>query len=166
MRGTRIVMAAAAALTMPAALLAGPVAAASATYKDPEVQWAGNVHVDGDTATVLAKYRCWGGNNEATHLWVSLKQGGGIDDFTAAQLAEMEGTSQIAEAWYDTNVTGDTALNCNGKWHVQRYTVAKEFGTLKRGSAWLQFCLFDSTSTDTNFPQGFAYAYPKVNVRP
>lgn len=161
----RIAMAAV-ALALPAALLAGPVDAAPATYKDPQVQWAGNVHVDGDTATVLAKYRCWGGNNEATHLWVSLKQGGGIDDFTAAELAEMEGTSGIAEAWYDTNVTGDTALNCNGKWHVQRYTVAREFGTLKRGSAWLQFCLFDSTSTDNNFPQGFAYAYPKVNVHP
>ncbi len=166
MRGMRIVMAAVAALALPAALLAGPAAAAHATYRPPQVQWAGNVHVDCNTATVLAKYRCWGGNNEATHLWVSLKQGGGIDDFSAEQLAQMEGTSLIAEAWYDTNVTGDTALNCNGKWHVQRYTVAQEFGTLERGSAFLQFCLFDSTSTDTNFPQGFAYEYVKVNVRP
>lgn len=164
MRGTRIILAA--TLALPAALLAGPAGAAEATYQPPEVQWAGNVHLDGDAATVLAKYRCWGGNNEATHLWVSLKQGGGIDDYTAEQLAQMEGTSQIAEAWYDTNVTGDTALNCNGEWHVQQYTVAREFGTLERGSAFLQFCLFDSTSTETNFPQGFAYNYVKADVRP
>ena len=164
MRVQAIVMAA--ALALPAALLTGPADAADATYRAPEVQWAGNVHVDGGTATVLAKYRCWGGNNEATHLWVSLKQGGGIDDFTAEELSQMEGTSQIAEAWYDTNVSGDTALNCNGKWQVQRYTVARAFGTLERGSAFLQFCLFDSTSTETNFPQGFAYEYVKADVRP
>jgi hypothetical protein len=116
---------------------------------------------------VDAKYRCWGGN-ENTHLWVSLKQGGGITGKTAAELSQMEGTSAIARAWYDTNVV-DPALvtiNCNGQWHHHRYTVAREKGTLYKGSAFLQFCLFDSTADPTgqDLSYGFAYKYELVNV--
>jgi len=157
-------MAAAGLLTVS---VGGPVQAEKATYKPPKVAWAGHVHAKGGVATVLAKYRCFGGN-EGTHLWVSLKQGGGIKGKTAKQLSNMEGTSKLARAWYDTNAVDPsrTTINCNGKWHVHRYTVAREKGTLHRGSAFLQFCLFDSTSDPTgqDLSKGFAYKYRLAHV--
>jgi hypothetical protein len=131
------------------------------------VAWAGDVHVKGGTATVLAKYRCWGGN-EGTHLWVALKQGGGITGQTAEELAAQEGTSAIARAYYDTNVVDPSlvTINCNGHWQIHRYTVAREKGNLYKGSAFLQFCLFDSTADPTgeDLSYGFAYKYKLVNV--
>jgi hypothetical protein len=43
--------------------------------------------------------------------------------------------------------------------------VKPEFGTLARGPAWVQWCLFDNTSTEDNFPQGFAQDYGWRTVR-
>ena len=147
------------------ALVATPAQAASSTYQEPQVQWARNVHVHGSTATVLAKYRCWGGN-DGTHLWVSLKQGPKISAMTVNELVNTPGTSGLADAWYDTHA----GIECNGKWQVQRYTVSKEFGTLHAGDkAFLQFCLFDSTAAsgpDADLSHGFAYNYRFVKVHP
>ena len=140
----------------------------AAPYHDPQVLWAGKVHAKRGTATVWAIYRCWGGN-ENTHLWVSLKQGGGIRGKTAEELAQMEGTSAIARAWYDTNVVDPSlvTINCNGKWQVHEYTVKREKGTLRRGSSFLQFCLFDSHADPTgeDLSVGFAYKYKLTKVR-
>ncbi|MDQ2750232.1 MAG: hypothetical protein M3Y44_12020 [Actinomycetota bacterium] len=159
------------AIAAPMLVMAAPAQAHGdgehSTYHSPEVAWAGHVQAHGGSATVLAKYRCWGGN-ENTHLWVSLKQGGGIEGKTAAELAQLEGTSALARAWYDTNVVdpAKVTINCNGRWHVHEYTVAREKGTLERGSAFLQFCLFDSTADPTgqDLSYGFAYKYILVNV--
>jgi hypothetical protein len=154
-----------ATLVASALVAAPPAQAAGSAYQDPQVHWARNVHVHGATATVLAKYRCWGGN-EGTHLWVSLKQGAKISAMTVEELVSTNGTSALADAWYDTHA----AINCNGKWQVQRYTVSREFGTLKSGGkAFLQFCLFDSTAEsgpDADLSQGFAYDYRFVKVHP
>jgi hypothetical protein len=131
------------------------------------VAWVKQVQATGDQATVLAKYRCYGGD-EGTHLWVSLKQGGDIDKYSAKKLANMEGTSALARSWYDTNVVDPSTvtLTCDGTWQVQRYTLGREKGTLVKGRAFLQFCLFDSTADPTgqDLSYGFAYKYKFVHV--
>ncbi|GHE77990.1 hypothetical protein GCM10017786_04440 [Amycolatopsis deserti] len=150
---------AAAAALLAAGFAAVPAAAASADpLPAPEVAWVGqNVIVtgaDADSAAVLAKYRCYGGE-EGTHLWVSVKQGG-------ADL-EGEGSSQRATSWYDTNYhyaqdPAGLTVDCDGHWHTTRFVLKRVAGKapLVDGPAWVQFCLFDSSSTEDNFPTGFA----------
>jgi hypothetical protein len=167
-------LAATAALALPMAVLAAhsPADATTTTtskaaYHRPQVALVVHARASGGKASVRAVYRCWGGN-EGTHLWVSLKQGGGIRGKSAHQLSKMEGTSKIARAWYDTNVVNPrkVTINCNGRWHVHRYTVKREKGTLRDGRAFLQFCLFDSHSDPTgkDLSKGFAYKYKLLHV--
>ena len=165
----RLVLAAAVGL---AAVVAGGTASAQAAqvdYADPQVAWVHNVKATADSATLIAKYRCWGGN-EGTHLWVSLKQGGGISG-PADELAAQEGTSAIAASWYDSHPEG---VVCNGTWQIQQFTVYREMGipgyhpeaweSLVAGPAFLQFCLFDSTATE-DLSRGFGYLYSYVPVK-
>lgn len=92
-----------------------------------------------DTVQVVGTYRCWGG--ESIHLWVSVKQGG--PDPTA------EGSSSTVAAWYDTNVSQDVEVRCNGRWQVTTVDLGRAatdftgrpLGYLQNGKAWLQFCL-------------------------
>jgi hypothetical protein len=145
-------------------------AAGQADYSQPQVAWVQDVKSTADSATLVAKYRCWGGN-EGTHLWVSLKQGGGITGQTIDQLVQEEGTSAIAAAWYDNHPPG---VVCDGKWQIQQFTVYREHGipgyhptdwqSLVDGPAFLQFCLFDSRATD-DLSSGFAYLYTFVDVK-
>jgi hypothetical protein len=75
------------------------------------------------------------------HLWVSVKQGG--PDPTA------EGSSSTVKAWYDTNISQDVAVRCNGRWQTTTVDLGRHptdfsgrpLGYLKNGRAWLQFCL-------------------------
>ena len=153
----------AAAATLALAGTALPAASASAAdMPAPEIAWVGqHVVANGSDAYIQAKFRCYGGET-GTHLWASVKQGG--PDPTA------EGSGMTSDAWYDTNYqyANDPAgqsIQCDGKWHVNRFVVRlvdQPFGspyvsgTLKNGAAWVQFCVFDSSATDDNFPQGFA----------
>ncbi|WP_270889564.1 hypothetical protein [Pedococcus sp. 5OH_020] len=167
MRLVRLAAAAAFAL----ATTAIPVTSATAAeLPAPEVAWVGShVVANGSDAYIQAKYRCYGGET-GTHLWASIKQGG--EDPTA------DGSGMKSTAWYDTNYqyandpAGQT-IGCDGHWHVQRFTVKlvdHPFGTdyvsqtLQNGPAWVQFCVFDSSATDDNFPQGFAYSYSWKSV--
>jgi hypothetical protein len=146
-------------------LLGAPSIAAPAAYHHPQVAWTGkNVHVspDGSKAFVIGKYRCWGGRT-GTHLWVSVKQGPGLSE------PDHTGSSN-ADAWFDTNWNFQNSeagltVPCDGHWHVTRYTLKQEFGTLHDGKAYVQFCLFDNTGTEDNFPQGFAQVYGWRTVR-
>jgi hypothetical protein len=170
---TRIVVAV--AVSVPAVLgLAGTSQAAQSDYSNPQVEWVHNVKATTDSATLLAKYRCWGGN-EGTHLWVSLKQGGGITGQPADELAQQEGTSGIAASWYDSHPEG---VVCDGRWQIQQFTIYREPGIpgyhpadwepLVAGPAFLQFCLFDSTAEagpDADLSHGFGYLYSYVPVK-
>ena len=170
---TRRVALGAAAVAAPLILAAAPASAAQVDYSAPEVAWVHNVKVSGDSGVLKAKYRCWGGN-EGVHLWVSLKQGGGITG-SAEDLAAQEGTSAMAESWYDSHPEG---VVCNGKWQIQTFAVDREMGIpgyhpaawapLRNGPAFLQFCLFDSTAEagpDADLSQGFGYLYDWVQVK-
>lgn len=89
---------------------------------------------DGNEATVRARYVC----NQPTHLWVSAKQSasGKRDDRLTG-----EGSSQYAAAWLQNH----PALNCDGRNHVESFKIDNfteyGFGTLKKGVAWIQFCM-------------------------
>lgn len=146
MRVTRALPSAAIGLLATAAALTvgvAPASAAPAGGPVPEIgSLAASAVVDksGDTATVVGQYRCWGPSDQM-HLWVSVKQGG--PDPTA------EGSSSTVDAWYDTNVSQDVAVTCDGSWHVTRVTLGRHatdftgrpLEALHRGAAWLQFCL-------------------------
>src|SRR4051794_22358192 len=107
-RHTKVLVAA--AMALPAvAVGTAPGQAAPTTYRNPQVAWVHNVKAGPDSATLVAKYRCWSGD-EGTHLWVSLKQGGGIKG-SADELAAQEGTSALAASWYDSH---PESVHCNG----------------------------------------------------
>jgi hypothetical protein len=141
----KLLTAGAALVGMTAALVPLSTASAEAELPAPEVAFVGaNVVVaaNGAEADVLAKYRCFGGE-EGTHLWVSVKQDGvGLPG---------EGSSARARAWYDTNYqyaedpAGQT-IACDGRWHATLFTVKQVEGKepLARRTAWVQFCAFDN----------------------
>jgi hypothetical protein len=117
----------------------------------PEILWTGPValvHPGNESATVLGIYRC-SAPLDQMHLWVSVKQGG--PDPTA------EGSSSTVNAWYDTNISQDVAVTCNGKWQVATVDLGRHatdftgrpLGKLTNGKAWLQFCLVQGTDEAT-----------------
>jgi hypothetical protein len=170
MRRTTAGLIAGVTLTAGMAIAPATSQAGASTYQPPKIAWVHSAFTHGATATVQSKYRCFGGN-ENTHLWVSLKQGRKISAMSLSELANAEGTSQIARAWYDNNVPEgrqDNALNCDGTWNIQTYTLAREKGHLRKGKAYLQFCLFDSTANpnpEEDPGPGFVYEYKFVKVR-
>jgi hypothetical protein len=147
-----------------AAAVLGTATPAAADVPAPEVQWVNdNVVVsatDPTSATVLARYRCYGGEN---HLWVSVKQGEHLGD---AEYAASLGpdvhpySSALADAWYDTNYLFDPEIGpleqaqCDGVWHTERVTVRitgwMPSETLAKGRAWVQFCLYTAGGFVTN----------------
>jgi hypothetical protein len=144
----KLIAAGAAVIGLTAAFVPASTAVAEAELPAPEVAFVGDngvVSANGAEATVLAKYRCYGGE-EGTHLWVSVKQDG--EDL------EGEGSSARARAWYDTNhqyaedPAGQT-IACDGRWHATRFTVklVDGWGELARRTAYVQFCAFDNRGT-------------------
>ena len=137
--------------------LAGPASAAP-TYAEPQVGGVSDVTLDHQAgrAFITATYKCFGGRT-GTHLWVSVKQGPRIN------VAKQHTESKYAKAWYDTNwnFANDPAgltVNCNGHWTTSTFTLKPEFGQLKTGTGFVQFCLFDSTSGGST-DHGFAFSY-------
>ena len=100
----------------------------------------GQIERHGDHATLRVRYTCASGN----HLWVSAKQvASGKKD---ARLAA-EGSSQIASAWWQSH---RNAFTCDGKSHTDTFTIDTvepgSKGALKKGHAWVQFCVTDGAS--------------------
>ena len=89
----------------------------------------------GNAATVKARYVCPEGN----HLWVSAKQSA---DGAKDPRLEGEGSSAFAAGWLQNHPANFT---CDGKSHVGTFQVDNfteyGFGQLRRGVAWLQFCV-------------------------
>lgn len=151
MRRSRVVVVVLAVLALVVPGLSTASAAPQAP-RAPEIGWvapvAWTVPWKADTVQVLGSYRCWGG--ESIHLWVSVKQGG--PDPTA------EGSSSTVDAWYDTNVSQDVAVTCNGRWQAKLVTLGRhaedyggrDLGLLRNGKAWLQFCLVSGAEDDPN----------------
>ena len=105
------------------------------------------------TALVQAQYRCTGDPSQL-HLWVSVKQAA---DRKADQWLSNPGTGggvdengnplpgPHAAAWSQSHAAV-ADLKCDGHTHVTKFTVDQQeqgYGVLKKGEAWVQFCLFD-----------------------
>jgi hypothetical protein len=103
------------------------------------------VHQTGaTTAEVMARYTCTG-TVDQLHLWVSVKQ---TADRTADPILATEGSSGASAAWSQSHAG---VLTCDGMNHVATFTVDQTeqgWGTLAKGDAWVQFCLFDATTPE------------------
>jgi len=134
-----------------AAALAVP-ASASAQLPPGAIGFArtiGPAHIQksGSQARVTVRYSCAAGN----HLWVSLKQSGsGRRD--KAISGEGSGEKKVAVTWLDSH--RETAT-CDGRNRTAQFYVDKvepgKYGHLRRGVAWLQFCV--TNQTDPNNPE-------------
>jgi hypothetical protein len=136
--------------TTAALALAAPVAAEPAP-KQTTAEIVGTVKIDPNNptvATVHARYTCTSPTTQQPHLWVSVKQ---TADRTADPRLAQEGSSTISAAWSDSH---RDPIICDGKSHTDTFTVDQlertspnTFGPLAKGKAWVQFCLFDATTT-------------------
>jgi hypothetical protein len=138
-------------------LLAAGAAATPAYADSPRTssdQIVGVVHlIDGETAQVQARYSCTG-TPDQLHLWVSVKQSAnGTADPGLAE--EGTGYGQKAIAWSQGHGAVSN-LVCDGHTHVSLFTVDRSeygYGTLQKGDAYVQFCMFDAT-TPVEGPEG------------
>lgn len=145
------------ALVATAGLLAGGALATPAYADSPRTsfdQIVGVVHlINGETAQVQARYSCTG-TPDQLHLWVSVKQSAnGTADPALAQ--EGTGYGQKATAWSQGH-SAVSNLVCDGRTHVSLFTVDRSefgYGTLQKGDAYVQFCMFDAT-TPVEGPEG------------
>jgi hypothetical protein len=170
MRKTRAFLVAAA--TMSALVGAATSAsAAPATYQEPTVQSISTTvlasSADSGFALVQARYRCYGGDT-GTHLFIAVKQGPDVSPVNPSSSPSMTG-------FYSTNYKSDgpgMSLHCDGASHSQVFRLkndpywlkAQQNLPLTSGPALVQFCLFDSTSTE-NSDTGFVFDYEMKTVR-
>jgi hypothetical protein len=124
-------------LVVIAALTAVLPIVAQAAGSDPngKATFVGAIHTTGKKATLSVRYQCASG--EA--LWVSAKQ---TKSGVAAARLMKEGSSRVAAGWLESH---RNKFVCNGKPHTGTFsidTIEKgSKGTLKPGSAWVQFCV-------------------------
>jgi hypothetical protein len=133
-----------ATLAVVATALLGTAAPAMAHHsQETTLRVIGNIHQTSDTtAVVRARYSCVGSPDQL-HLWISVKQAA---DRSADPALKTEGSghTNVAAAWSQTH---GGVLKCDGDRHTGRFTVDQTeqgYGTLHRGMAYLQFCLFDA----------------------
>src|SRR3954447_3258276 len=134
-----------------AAALAVP-ASASAQMPPGPIGFArtiGPAHVQkgGTQARLTVRYSCTAGN----HLWVSLKQSASGRRNRAIQ-NEGSGQGHVSATWLDSH--RETAT-CDGRRRTAQLYVDQaepgKYGHLRRGVAWLQFCV--TNQTDPNNPE-------------
>jgi len=124
-------------LTVAATVAAIVPIVAQAEGSDPngKATFVGVIHSTGKKATLSVRYQCASG----AALWVSAKQT--KSGISATKLMK-EGSSKTSAGWLESH---RNKFVCNGKPHVARFaidTVEKgSKGTLRTGSAWVQFCV-------------------------
>lgn len=125
-----------------AALLGTTTPALAQPSHTTAVRIVGNIHqTSATTATVRAQYTCTGAA-EQTHVWISVKQNASRTA-DPALATEGSGSGMVASAWSQTHAA---TLTCDGRQHLGAFTVdhaEQGYGTLGRGVAYMQFCLFD-----------------------
>jgi hypothetical protein len=141
------------------------------SYHQPVVHWvAPVVHAISahGSAVVHADYQCAGGSAN-THLFIAVKQGPQVNTTTHS-------TSEFAKTFYSTNYNSDgpgLRLICDGRAHNRRFVLKPDPfwpnagnnpPALHAGRAFVQFCMFDSTNTGENDPNGFAFNYTMKKV--
>src|SRR4051794_13642493 len=112
MKRSRLLPVAAAAFAAAVPMAASATAAAPAPAK---AKFMSDIKVNGDTATLKVRYRCYVGE----HLWISAKQTANGRTTTALR---GEGSSQVAATWYQTHREG---FVCDGVQQTQTFTIDK-----------------------------------------
>jgi hypothetical protein len=126
-----------------AVLAAGLPALAQAQNADPKAKatYLGKIKVEGKQATLRVRYRCASG--EA--LWVSAKQ---VKSRKKDPALKKEGSSKVSVAWWQSH---RNKFTCDGTFHTGTFTIDKveqgSKGTLKKGKAWVQFCVTQGQET-------------------
>ncbi len=91
----------------------------------------------GGKATLRVRYTCAAGESQG--LWVSAKQ---VKSRKRAKALTKEGSSKISAAWYQSH---RNTFTCDGTTRTQTFTIDKvepgSKGTLRKGKAYVQFCL-------------------------
>jgi hypothetical protein len=106
----------------------GSDATAKATFLGP-------VKTKGKTATLRVKYQC----SKGAVLWISAKQ---TKSAKKAKSLTKEGSSKVSSAWLQSH---RNKITCDGKAHTTVFKLDKvekgSKGTLRKGEAWIQFCV-------------------------
>src|SRR3954453_5027739 len=131
----RTMTAAAAALAVAVTPVAALAAEQGAPAKTAETLSSAVIAKDKASAKLKVRYSCKTGET----LWISLKQ---TKSGKKSKALKAEGSSQVAAAWWQSH---RNTIKCDGKKHTKKFTVDKvedgSKGTLRKGSAWLQFCV-------------------------
>lgn len=131
----RICILAASAAALGLAAGPSPASAAPKPKAAPSAQVLGVTTITGmGTATVTARYSCNGGQ----HLWVSAKQ---APSLRRDPILEQEGSSANSVAWLQSHPVN---FVCDGRKRTQTFTIdtlEQGFGSLRKGAAYIQFCL-------------------------
>jgi hypothetical protein len=97
---------------------------------------------DKASAKLKVRYSCKSGET----LWISLKQ---TKSGKKSKALKAESSSQVAATWWQSH---RNAIKCDGKNHTKKFKVDKveegSKGTLRKGSAWLQFCVTKGEGQD------------------
>jgi len=134
MRSKRI---AALAVALGAAVTPFAAEAATKPNKTGKARLVSSITVakDKQSATLKVRYYC----KSSTALWVSAKQATGR---VKSKYLTREGSSEESVAWWQSH---RNPFTCDGKKHTSRFTVdlvePGSKGTLKKGVAYVQFCL-------------------------
>ena len=97
---------------------------------------------DKASAKLKVRYSCKTGET----LWISLKQ---TKSGKKSKALKAEGSSEAAAAWWQSH---RNPIKCDGAKHTKKFTVDKveegSKGTLRKGQAWLQFCVTKGEGED------------------
>jgi hypothetical protein len=161
------------ALAVGGGLAATVPAHADNGYQPPQVySIAPIVHASSGTASVTATYRCFGGQGGGAHLYIAVKQGPKVN-------AQNHTNSSWATTYYSTNWNyfvdpAGLKPTCDGTvrtdtWILRDDPFWAHTGTapaLRTEAAFVQFCLFDSTSSGQEGDlTGFAFKYQMRGVQ-
>jgi hypothetical protein len=117
------------------AVLVPVVALAEGSDPNGKATFVGMIQSKGKTATLKASYRCASGET----LWVSAKQ---TKSGVSATRLMKEGSSKASAGWLESH---RNKFICNGKMNTGTFTIDTvekgSKGTLKAGTAWVQFCV-------------------------
>jgi hypothetical protein len=104
----------------------------------------GKAHIskNGRQAVLTVRYSCAAGGD---HLWVSLKQSASGRRDPAIR-KEGSGGGHVSASWLDSH---REVATCDGRRRTAQFYVDQaepgKYGHLRRGFAWLQFCVTNST---------------------
>jgi hypothetical protein len=132
-----------ASMVVAVAMAIGPAAAHGQENADPNAKavFVGKIKSSGGTATLKVRYRC----NAGDALWVSAKQ---TKSGKKSPALTKEGSSEVAHTWLQSH---RNPFTCDSTFRTGTFTIDKvepgSKGKLKKGKAWVQFCVTQGEET-------------------